>query len=112
MIVFISFFQREKDRHKEPTQSVISYTINCSLQAIIVPEISSPGTDIFWIKKLTTKFTYHDYDSGRELVLKELISSRYNSHQLEFHSNNPVIGLIFPQKIPEQGNDDDILSIA
>ena len=112
MIVFISFFQREKDKHNETAQSVISYTNNSSLQAIIVPKISSLGTDIFWIKKLNTKFTNLDYDSSRELVLNELISSCYNSHQLEFHSNNPVIGLIFPQKVPEQGNDDDVLSIT
>lgn len=111
MIVFISFFQRDKDKHNETTQSVTSYTNSSSLQAIIVPEISSPGIDIFWIKKLNTKFTRLEYDSGRELVLKELISSCYNSHQLEFHSNNPVIGLIFPQKVPEQGNDDGIPSI-
>jgi len=112
MIVFFSFFQREKDKQNETAQSVISYTNSSSLQAIIVPEISSPGTDIFWIKKLNTKFTYLDYDSSRELVLNELISNCYNSHQLEFHSNNPVIGLIFPQKVPEQGNDDDVLSIT
>ena len=112
MIVFFSFFQREKDKHNETTQSVISYTNSSSLHAIIVPEISSPGADIFWIKKLNTKFTYLDYDSSRELVLNELISSCYNSHQLEFHSNNPVIGLIFPQKVPEQENDDDVLSIT
>ena len=111
MIVFISFFQREKDRHNETTQSVISYTNSSSLQVIIVPEISSPGTDIFWIKKLNTKFTCLDYDSGREVILNELISSCYNSYQLEFHSNNPVIGLIFPQKVPEQGTEDEFLSI-
>jgi hypothetical protein len=112
MIVFFSLLQREKDKHNETTQSVISYTNNSSLQVIIVHEISSPGTDIFWIKKLNTKFIYFDYDSSRELVLNELISSCYNSHQLKFHSNNPVIGLIFPQKVPEQGNDDDVLSIT
>ena len=112
MIVFISFFQREKDKHNETTQSVISYTSSSSLQAIIVPEISSPGTDIFWIKKINTKFTGLEYDSGRELILNELISSCYNSYQLEFHSNNPIISLIFPQKVPEQGNDDDFLSIT
>ena len=111
MFVFFSFFQREKDKHNETTQSVISYTNSSSLQAIIVPEISSPGTDIFWINKLNTKFTYLDYDSGREFSLNEFISSCYNSYQLEFHSNNPVIGLIFPQKVPEQGTEDDILSI-
>lgn len=112
MIVFFSFFQREKDKRNETTQSVISYTNSSSLQAIIVPEISSPGTDIFWIKKLNTKFTCLDYDSGRELILNELISSCYNSYQLELHSNNPIIGLIFPQKVPEQGNDDDVLTIT
>ena len=112
MIVFISFFQREKDKHYETIQSVIPYAHSSSLQAILVPEISSPGTDIFWIKKLNTNFTNLDYDSSRELVLNELISSYYNSHQLEFHSNNPVIGLILPQKVPEQGNDDDVLSIT
>jgi hypothetical protein len=111
MIVFISFFQKEKDKHHETAQSVITYTNNSSFQAIMVPEISSPGTDIFWIKKLNTKFPCFDFDSGRELVLNKLISSCYNSYQLEFHSNNPVIGLIFPQKVPEQGNTDDIPSI-
>jgi hypothetical protein len=109
MIVFFSLFQREKDKHNETTQSVISNANSSCLQAIIVPEISSP--DLFWIKKLNTKFTYFDYKSSRELVLNELTSSRYNSHQFEFHFNNPVIGLIFPQKVPEQGND-DLPSIA
>jgi len=111
MIVFFSFFQREKDKHNETVQSVISCT-NCSgLQTIIVPEISSPGTDLFWIKKLNTKFTCLDYDSGREIILNELISSCYISYQLEFHSNNPIISLLFPQKVPEQGKKDDIRSI-
>ena len=112
IIVFFSFLQREKDKQYETAQSVISYTNNSSLQAIMVPEISSPGTDIFWIKKLNTKFTCLDFDSGRELVINELISSCYNSYHLEFHSNNPVIGLIFPQKVPEQGKEDDIPSIT
>jgi len=112
MIVFFSLFQREKDKHNETVQPVISYTNSSSLQAIIVPEISSPGTDIFWIKKINTKFTGLEYDSGRELILNELISSCYNSYQLEFHSNNPIISLIFPQKVPEQGTEDDIPSIT
>jgi hypothetical protein len=106
MIVFFSFFQREKDKHNETIQSVISSSNSSYLQAIMVPEISGPGTDLFWIKKLNSKFTYFDVNSTRELVLNELISSKYNSHQLEFHFNNPVIGLIFPQKVPELGNDD------
>jgi hypothetical protein len=112
MIVFFSFFQREKDKRNETTQSIHSYTNSSSLQAIIVPEISSPGTDLLWIKKLNAKFPCLDYDSGRGLILNELISSCYNSHQLEFHSTKPVIGLIFPQKVPEQGNDDDVPSIT
>lgn len=112
MIIFFSLFQKENDRHNETAQSVISYPNISTLQAIIVPEISSPGTDLLWIKKLTTKFTYLGYDSGRELVLNELISCCYNSLQLEFHSTNPVVCLIFPQKVPEQGNDDDVPSIT
>ncbi len=110
-IVFISFFQKEKDKHDETAQSVISYSNSSSFQAIMVPEISSPGTDIIRIKKPDTKFPCPDYYSGREIVLNELICCCYNSHQFEFHANNPVIGLIFPQKVPEQGNDDDVLSI-
>jgi hypothetical protein len=106
MIVFFSLLQSEKDKHNETAHSVICNTNSSILQAIIVPEIASPGTDIFWIKKLNTKFTYFDYNSSRELVLNELISCKYNSHQFEFHFNNPIIGLIFPQKVPEQGNDD------
>jgi hypothetical protein len=112
MIVFFSFFQREKDKHNETIQSVISYTNSLSLQAIIVHEISSPRADIFWIKKLNTKFTYLDYDSSRELVLNDLISNCYNSYQLEFHSNNPIVSLFLLQKVPEQGKEDDILSIT
>jgi hypothetical protein len=112
MIGFFSFFQREKDKHTETTQSVISYTNSSSLHAIIVPEISSPGTDIFWIKKLKTKFTGLDFDSGKELILNKFISSCYNSYQIEFHSNIPVLGLIFPQKVPEQGKEDNIPSIT
>jgi hypothetical protein len=112
MIVFISFFQGEKDKHKEATPLDFSSANNSSLQAIVVPEISSPGTDILRINKLNKKYTCSDYDSDRKLVLDELISSGYNSYQLKCHSKKPVIGLIFRQKVPEQGTEDDILSIS
>jgi hypothetical protein len=112
LIVFISFFLREKDKHNETSRSVISYTISSSVQAIIVPEISRPGPDKFWVKKLNTKFTCLDYDSSREIMQNRQISSCYNSYQLEFQSKNFVIGIIFPQKVPDQGNDDDVLSIT
>lgn len=112
MIVFISFFQREKVTHNAAAQPVISHTYSSDVQAVIVPAISSPGKDIFHIKKHYTKFTCLDYESGRELILNDLISGCYTSYQLEFHSNNSVIGLIFPQKIPERGNDDDLLPIT
>jgi hypothetical protein len=112
MIVFISFFQGEKDKHNEAAQSVASYTNSSGIQAIMVPAVSSPGTGIFWIKKLNTKFTCPECEPGRELVLNERLSSCYNSYQLEFHSDNPVIGICFPQKVPGQGSDDDFPSIT
>lgn len=106
MIAFFSFFQRAKENHNDTTPSAISCTNSFSLQAIVVPEIQSPGADLFWIKKLSKKFAFPVSDSGRELVLNGLISCCYNALQLGFHSHNPVIGFILPRKIPEQGNDD------
>lgn len=106
MIFFFSWLQREKDKHNETNQSVISNSYFSNHQAIVVPEIQSPGADLFWIKKLSKKFAFPVSDSGRELVLNGLISCCYNALQIGFHSHNPVIGFILPQKVPEQGNDD------
>jgi len=112
MIVFFSLLNREKAKHPETPQSVISHSYNSNLETIIIHEISNHGIDVIWFKKFGTKLTYDDYYSSRELGLNKLLCSHYTSHQVEFHSNNPIIGLIFPQKIPQQGNDDDFLSIA
>jgi hypothetical protein len=111
MFVFFSFFQKEKDNHSETAQSVDSYANSSGIQAIIVPEIARPGTNLCWIKKLNTKFNLSDYDFGRELILNERISSCYISYRLEFHANNPAVCLIFPQKVPEQGTEDELPSI-
>lgn len=112
MIVFFSFFQREKDKHYEAAQSVIANTNSLNLQAIIVPENSSSGIGLFWVKKFSTKFPCLDYNSGKILILNKLKSSCYNSYQLAFHSNNPIVSIFHLQKVPEQGNEDDVLSIT
>lgn len=111
MVVLFSFFQRDKDKHNKTSQSVISYTNSIDLQAIIVPESSSPGTDLFWVKKTSTKFSCPDWHSCGEFILNELISSRYNLNHLEYYSYYPIVSLFLLQKVPEQGNEDDVLSI-
>ncbi len=111
MIVFFSFFYKEKDKHHEPVQAGFSYTNSQGSQAILAPGISNPGTGVSRITKLNAKFPYPESGPGRELILNSLVSSCYSSYQLEFHSNITVIALLFPQKVPEQGTEDDALSL-
>ena len=106
MIAFFSFFQKGKENHNETTPSAISCTNSFGPQAIVVPEIQSPGADLLWIKNLSKKSSFPDSYSGRELILNELITCCYNTFQLGVHADNPVPGIIFPQKIPAQENDD------
>ncbi|MCX6286661.1 MAG: hypothetical protein NTY96_06060 [Bacteroidetes bacterium] len=112
MIVFFSFFQREKDKDTEIAPSVISNTNSSGLQAIIGPTISTTGIDIYWINTRNAKFACLDCTSSREFIFNNLISSYFNSCQLKVLFNNPIIGSILPQKVPEQGKEDDILSIT
>ncbi len=111
MIFFFSWLQREKDKHNETNQSVISISYISNHQAIIVPEISNHGPDFFCIKKLNPKNPYPDCHTPGVLTLNKPISRCNTSHQVIVCSNNPIIGLFSPQKVPEKGNDDDILSI-
>ena len=106
MIFFFSWLQREKDKHNETNQSVISNFYISNHQAIIGPEISSHGPDFFCLKKLSPKNPYPDCHAPGVLTLNKLISRCNTSHQGTFHSNNPIIGLFSPQKVPDQGNDD------
>jgi len=109
MVVFFSFLQKEKARDTIITSSVISNMISAGLQAIIVPTIPTPGKDLQWVDKPGTKITNPDCISNREVIFNHLISGYFNSYQLKFLFTNPLIGLIFPQKIPEQGKEDDFL---
>jgi hypothetical protein len=105
-IAFFSFFQKGKENHNETAPAAISCTNSFSAQAIVVPEIQSPGADLLWIKNLSKKSSFPDSYSGRELLLNELITCCCNTFHLGFHADNPVFGIIFPQKVPAQENDD------
>ena len=114
MFVFFSFIHEEKERQitRTTTQSsVISYT-NSSGQAIIGPTISVPGINFFWTITLNAKFACVDCASSREFIFNNLVSSCFSSCQLKFLFKNPIIGLFFLQKVPEQGKEDDIPSIT
>ena len=115
MFVFFSFIQGEKERQitGTTTQSpVISDATGSGLQAIINPTVSTPGIDIYRINTLHAKCACLDCTSGREFVFNNLVSSSFSSCQLKFHFRNPIISLFFLQKVPEQGKEDDILSIT
>jgi hypothetical protein len=106
MIAFFSFFHKGKENHKETTPAAFSCTNSLSTQAVVVPEIQSPGADLLWIKNLSNKSSLPDSYSGRELILNKLITCCCNIFQLGFHADNPVPGIIFPQKVPARENDD------
>ena len=113
LFVFFSFFHEEKERQITRTRSqssVVSNTIN-PIQAIICPTISSPGINIFRTGPLNVKITGLDCKSSGEFIFKNLVSSSFSSCQLNFHFRNPIISLFLLQKVPEQGKEDDILSI-
>lgn len=112
MIVFLSFIQREKDKSASTPPSVIPNTNIYGLQAIIGPAVSTPGIDLNWINTLNAKFTCLDCTSSREIIFNKLISIYFSSCQLKFLFKNPSIGLIFPQKVPEQEKEDDLLSVS
>ncbi|HNY01127.1 MAG TPA: hypothetical protein PKG48_01000 [Bacteroidales bacterium] len=111
LFVFISFSQRERSSDKETTRFVISNTTSSGVQAILIPAISSPGTGIGWIKNTGSNFFSQDTGTRREILLNNQLSGCCKSCRLEFRCTRLVIGFIFPQKVPEQGNDDDIPSI-
>ncbi len=112
MIVFFSFFQREKDKRASTPLSVIPNTNIYSLQAIIGPTVSTPIVDYFYTHNLNTKFAFLDCIPGGQINFDKLISSYYCSYQHNFLFENPIIGLFFLQKVPEQGKEDEILSAS
>jgi hypothetical protein len=114
MFVFFSFIHEEKERQITGTaakSSVIS-NINCSGQAIISATISAPEINVFQTSPFNFKFTGFGCPSGREFIFNNLLSFTISSCQLKIFFRNPIIGLFFLQKVPEQGKEDDILSIT
>ena len=114
MFVFFSFIHEEKERQITRTaihSSVISNP-NSSIQAIIGPAISVPGINLFRTSTLNAKFACVDCTSGREFIFKNFLSCSFSSCQLKFRFRNPIISLFLLQKVPEQGKEDDILSIT
>jgi hypothetical protein len=114
IFVFFSFLHEEKERQitKTTTQSSVISNTNSSDQAIIGPTISAPGLNLFWTSTLNAKFAFVDCTSSREFIFNNLVSSSFSSCQLKFHFRNPIISLFFLQKVPEQGKEEDILSIT
>jgi hypothetical protein len=113
MFVFFSFIHEEKERQitRTATQSpVISNTTNSS-PAIIGPEISSQGKNLFWTRTLKAKFACMDWTPGRKFIWNNLVSDSLLLFQHRFHFRNPIICFFFLRKIPEQGKEDDILPI-
>ncbi len=112
MFVFFSLIHEEKERQITGTaahSSVITYTNNSGIQAMIGPSISTPGTGFYWINPHHVKFACPDCMPGREIIFNHLIASYFNSILVK--SSNPIIGIFFLQKVPEQGKDDDLPSI-
>ena len=114
MFVFFSFIHGEKERQITKTTIQLSdiSNPNISSQAIRCPTISAPGINIFWTYPLNVKFSVLAGSSSREFIFNNLLSSSFSSCQLAFHSNNPIVSLFHLQKVPEQGNEDDVLSIT
>lgn len=112
MIIFLSFFQKEKDKNSGIVTSIISISNNSNLQAIIGPTISTPESGFHPINTNNAKVACLDCCSNREFIFHNLISSYFHSSQDKLLFNNPVIGLIFPQKVPDQGKEDNIPSIT
>jgi hypothetical protein len=112
MFVFFSFFQREKDKSASNPPSVIPNTNIYGLQAIQGPTVTTPIVDFNWIHNLNTKFAFLDCISGGQFNFDKLISSYFSSYQHNSLFENPIIGLFFLQKIPEQGKEDEIPSVS
>ena len=115
MFIFFSFIHEEKERQitgRTTQPSVISDAYNAGLQAIISPETSTPESGFYRINPINAKFGFSDCTSIREFVFNNLIAQSFNSSQLKFPFRKPIIDFVFPQKVPEQGKEDDIPSIT
>ena len=107
MIVFFSFFQRDKDKDTRIAQSLVSDASSTGLQAIPVLATSTRITDIFWINTFKAKVPYLDCISNNEFIYHNLLSGYYNSSRHKLRLNIPATGITFPQKVPGPGYEDD-----
>lgn len=109
MIVFFSFFQKEKDPDNSATRAVISHTNSSTLQAVAGPAITVPPADFYRISPFHSNFTCPGYGlPGMEQGSENLLTGHHSLSQLNHPLNHPVITLFFLQKIPEQGGEDDL----
>jgi hypothetical protein len=115
MIIFFSLIQREKEKNLPDglkSSFVLDAVTNSSTQAIITSATASPEFNPCRINPINGKYTFPDCTSSREFVINKLISSYFSSCQLKFPLKNPIIGLIFLQKIPGHEKEDDLLSVT
>jgi hypothetical protein len=115
LIFFFSIAYREKETHTRVNampSSIISDTNGSGLQAIIGTATRTPGTDFSRVSPIAAKIAGMDCPAGREFRFNNLLSRCFSSCQLNVLPEQPIIGFVFLQKIPEQGKDDDIPSVS
>lgn len=113
MFVFFSFIHEEKERQisRTATQSPGISNPDRSGQAIICPAFSDAAINLFRTGPLNVKYSWSDCTSGRELIINNLYSSSFSSCQHKSHFRNPNLSLFLLQKVPDQGKEEDSLSI-
>ncbi|HSN49712.1 MAG TPA: hypothetical protein VLR52_00675 [Bacteroidales bacterium] len=114
MIFIFTFLHRDKDEPR-PESSVSSYSLtgtgDSGLQSISAPATSIPDISFCRINPVNEKFVCTGFTSNREFNFNNQNSGYFNSCKLNFLPDKPAISLLFLQKIPEQGNEDDILPV-
>jgi hypothetical protein len=115
LVFFFSFIHLEKEKQLvlvPVPMSVISDGSVCGFQAIIGPATSTPGIDYSRICMPGAKWSCINCSSGREFIFSQLIASSFGLSQDKFLLKKPIIRLIFLQKVPEQGKDDDLFPVS
>jgi hypothetical protein len=115
VFVFFSLIHLGKERQITRTAthpSAFSDTHSARFQANIAPAPSAPGIDIHRINTLKAKFASMFSLSGREFAFNHPASGSLNSYHRKFHFRNPILCFFSLQKVPEQGTNDDLPSLA
>jgi hypothetical protein len=114
MFVFFSFLHSEKERQTvrgTMHHFVASDVYASGLQAISGPEISTPQNSQYPLTPVFVNGACLDCIPGCESVYNKQVSCFFSSSRFKFPFEKPVIGLVFLRKIPEQGKDDDPISL-